>query len=133
MEGREECRSLVGFAFGVAEQRVTRRAQHTTPTEQSMQKDDAKGRRLGHAELAAIDHTITALQMAGHKIGGASKDDNPRQQMAEAWLDAHHPMVDLNEHDREIIGQIKRLAGQLSSRTSLTELLEVRAKIVQGG
>jgi hypothetical protein len=101
--------------------------------EHAMQKDDAKGRRLGHAELAAIDHTITALQIAGHKIGGASKDDNPRQQMAEAWLDAHHPMVDLNDHDREIISQIKRLAGQLKSRTSLTDLLEARAKIVQGG
>ena len=98
-----------------------------------MQKEDAKGRRLGHAELAAIDHTITALQIAGHKVGGASKDDNPRQQMAEAWLDAHHPTVELSERDREIISQIKKLAGQLSSRTSLTELLEARAKIVRGG
>lgn len=98
-----------------------------------MQKNEPKGRRLGHAELAAIDHTISALQIAGHRIGGASKDDNPRQQMAEAMADAHHPNVDLSEHDREIIGQIKKLAGQLKSRTSLTDLLEARGKILQGG
>jgi len=96
--------------------------------------DQGKGnRRLGFAELAAIDHSIAALEIAGHKVGDVAKDDNPRQQMAEAWLDAHHPLANLNEHDREIVGQIKRLAGQLSSRTSLTELLDARGKIVQGG
>ena len=98
-----------------------------------MQKSEAKGRRLGPLELAAIDHTITALQIAGHHVGGASKDDNPRQQMAEAWADAHHINVVLTDHDREIISQIKKLAGQLSSRTSLTELIEARGKILQGG
>jgi len=98
-----------------------------------MQKNEAKGRQLGHSELAAIDHTITALQIAGHRVGGASKDDNPRQQMAEAMFDLHHPFVELGERDREIVSQMKKLAGQLSSRTSLTELLEARGKLLQGG
>jgi hypothetical protein len=89
--------------------------------------------QLGHLELAAIDLTITALEGAGHTIHDTARDDNPREQMAEAWADAHHPLIDLDEHDREIITQIKDLAGQLSSRTSLPELLEARGKIVQGG
>jgi hypothetical protein len=87
--------------------------------------------RLAAVELAAIDLTITALQAAGHKIGDRSKDDNPRQQQAEGWADAHHPFVELSDRDREILAQIKSLAGQLSSRTTLTDLLEARAKIVQ--
>jgi len=84
-------------------------------------------------ELAAIDLTITALQAAGRKIDDVAKDDNPRQQMAEAWADAHHPTVELTERDREIVAQIKVLAGKLSSRTSLPELLKARGKIVQAG
>jgi len=95
--------------------------------------NESKARRLGHAELAAIDHTITALQIAGHRVGDVSKDDNPRQQMAEATMDLHHPLVELGERDREIISQIKKLAGQLSSRTSLNELLEARGKLLQSG
>jgi hypothetical protein len=91
-----------------------------------------KKSRLTHVELAAIDLTITALEAAGHKITDVAKDDNPREQMAEAWADAHHPNIDLTARDREIIGQIKVLAGKLSSRTSLPELLKVRGKIVQG-
>jgi hypothetical protein len=103
-----------------------------------LQKEDdmpgahEKKSRLAHVELAAIDLTITALQAAGHKIGDVSKDDNPREQMAEAWADAHHPFTELSERDREILAQIKVLAGQLSSRTSLQELLNTRGKIVQG-
>ena len=34
---------------------------------------------------------------------------------------------------REIVAQIKVLAGKLSSRTSLPELLKARGKIVQAG
>ncbi|HEX7176984.1 MAG TPA: hypothetical protein VF240_17125 [Pyrinomonadaceae bacterium] len=89
---------------------------------------------LSHMELAAIDLTITALQAAGHKINDRiAKDDNPREQWATAWADAHHPLTELTERDREIIARIKELAGQLSSRTSLKELLNARGKIVQGG
>jgi hypothetical protein len=94
--------------------------------------DDAKG-RLTHLELASIDLTITALERAGHLITDVSKDDNPRQQMAEAWADAHHPTVELTERDRGIIRQIKQLASSLESRTSLPGLLEARGKIVRGG
>jgi hypothetical protein len=97
-----------------------------------MQGEEKKS-RLTHVELAALDLTITALQAAGRKIDEVAKDDNPREQMAEAWLDAHHPFVEISERDREIIAQIKVLAGQLRSRTSLPELLKVRGKIVQGG
>jgi hypothetical protein len=98
-----------------------------------MKSEQATKSKLGHVELAAIDLTITALQAAGHKIGGVSKDDNPREQWAQAWADAHHPFTELTERDREIIAKIKVLAGQLSSRTSLKELLNARSKIVQGG
>jgi hypothetical protein len=98
-----------------------------------MRSEDRAPTRLGHLELAAIDLTITALEAAGHQPNDVSKDDNPRQQMAEAWLDAHHPTLEINERDREILTQIKSLAGQLSSRTSLPELLEARGKVVQGG
>ncbi len=89
--------------------------------------------RLTHRELSAIDLTITALQSSGHTIADAAKDDNPREQMAEAMADAHHPAVELTEHDREILARIKDLAGQLSSRTSLPDLLAARGKLVQGG
>ena len=92
-----------------------------------------KKSRLTHVELAAIDLTITALQAAGHKITDVAKDDNPREQWAAGWADAHHPVVELRERDREIIAQIKVLAGKLSSRTSLPELLKARGKLVQKG
>ena len=98
-----------------------------------MQKGDARTQRLGQMELAAIDHTIAALQIGGHKVGDGAKDDNPREQWAEALADAHHPTVELGERDREIIAQIKKLASQLSSRTSLTELLDARGKLLRGG
>jgi hypothetical protein len=97
-----------------------------------MYRDD-DNTRLGPLELAAIDLTITALQAAGHTIDETIKDDNPREQLAEGWADAHHPFVELTERDREIIAQIKQLAGQLSSRTSLPELLNARSRIVRGG
>lgn len=98
-----------------------------------MKRDIPEHSQLGHKELAAIDLSITMLQTAGFSITDVTRDDNPRQQMAEAMVDVHHPFTDLNEHDREIINQIKVLAGQLSIRTSLPELLEARGKIVQGG
>ena len=97
-----------------------------------MQSDDRQQSRLGYLELAAIDLTITALEAAGHTIDDISKDDNPREQWAQGWADAHHPVIELSERDREIIQQIKALAGQLSSRTSLPELLSARGKIIQG-
>ena len=89
-------------------------------------------RALGHVELAAIDLTITAMQASGLRVGqDLTKDDNPRQQMAEAWADAHHPFVDLTGRDREIVEEIKRLAGQLESRVTLQKLIDARAQVVQ--
>jgi hypothetical protein len=79
--------------------------------EAGMQDHDASG-RLTALELAAIDLTITALQAAGHSINDVTKDDDPRQQQAAAVMDAHHPLVELTERDREIIRQIKELSGQ---------------------
>ena len=90
--------------------------------------DDRKKGRLSHVELAALDLTITALQAAGQVIDGG-KDDDPRQQMVEATLDLHG--LPLTQQDREIVKQIKGLASQLSSRTTLAELLKMRAKAVQ--
>ncbi|NDZ92767.1 hypothetical protein G3I13_20210 [Streptomyces sp. SID6673] len=85
-------------------------------------------------ELAAIDLSITALQKAGHTLGGPTESSsNPHEMMAEAVADAHHPFVELTERDREIIAQIKDLAGQLSSRTSLADLVEARARVVTAG
>ena len=76
-------------------------------------------RGLTATELAAIDLTITALQTSGHSIDKSVVDDNPRQQMAEAMADHFfHGSSPLNEHDREIVSQIKQLASQLQSRTS---------------
>lgn len=87
---------------------------------------------LTFVELAGIDLTITALQAAGQTINDSATTDNPREQMAEAMADLHHPFIELPERDREIVAQIKKLASQLSSRTSLAQLLNVRGKIVQG-
>jgi hypothetical protein len=100
-----------------------------------MQSDKHDKSRLTHVELAAIDLTITALQAAGHKIDELVKDDSPHEAFAMAHADAigrHHGMIELTERDREIIAQIKVLASQLSSRTSLPQLLATRGQIVQG-
>jgi hypothetical protein len=98
-----------------------------------MQGEDRNQSGLGFLELQAIDLTITALQRAGHTIDEISASGNPHEIMAEAVADAHHPFVELNDRDREIIAQIKDLAGQLSVRASLPELLAARARLVQGG
>lgn len=98
-----------------------------------MEYEDQKKSKLTHLELAAIDLTITALQAAGHTIDDVNRNDNPHEMQAQAVADAHHPFIELTERDREIITQIKTLAGQLSSRTSLSDLLKARGKLVQGG
>ncbi len=98
-----------------------------------MQNEREKKSRLAYLELAAIDLTITAMERAGKKVGDVSKDDNPREQQAEAVAAMHQPFVELSERDREIVAKIRDLASQLSSRTSLQELLIARGKIVQGG
>lgn len=91
---------------------------------------------LTAVELAAIDLTISALQASGQSIDKVATDDNPRQQMAEAMADhfaaMHSGIVKLNEHDREILAQIKQLAGQLRSRTSLRQLVNLRGSVLQG-
>lgn len=89
--------------------------------------------RLTHVDLAAIDLTITAMQAGGATVGDASRDDNPREQMATALADAHHPLVELTDQDIEIMRKIRDLAGQLSTRTSLRDLLDLRAQIIKGG
>ncbi|MBV1855728.1 hypothetical protein [Catellatospora tritici] len=92
-----------------------------------------KNGRLWPSELAALDLTITGMQSVGTRVGDVHKDDDPRMQMATAVADAHHPFVDLTENDREIIQQIKELAGRLESRTTLSALVEARGQIVAGG
>lgn len=92
---------------------------------------EQKKSRLKAVELAAIDLVITALQAGHRRIDFVSKDDNPREQMAEALAQIHGG-VEPTERDQEIIGKIKDLASHLSSRTSLSELLDARAKIVRG-
>ena len=89
--------------------------------------------RLAARDLAAIDLTITSLMQAGYPLDRASGSGNPYEIMAEAVADAHHPLVELNDRDREIIAQIKDLASQLSVRTSLPELLAARKQLVSGG
>jgi hypothetical protein len=93
---------------------------------------DEQRSRLGFLELAAIDLTITAMEANGHTIDSASGSGNPHEIMCEAVMDAHHPFVELTERDREILAQIKDLAGQLSARTGLPELLAARGQLVQG-
>ncbi|NNB96811.1 hypothetical protein HI113_23200 [Corallococcus exiguus] len=98
-----------------------------------MSTNSNKPSKLTHTELAAIDLTITNLQTAGHRIDDINKDDDPRHQMCLAVADAHHPLIQLTERDKEIIAQIKTLASQLSSRTSLPELLEAKGKVLRKG
>ena len=95
-----------------------------------MPQKPKKKTQLTHLELSAVDLTITALQAAGHTIDGA-KDDNPREQWAQGWADAHHPLIELTRRDREIISEIKKLASQLSSRTSLGQLLKLRGEALK--
>jgi hypothetical protein len=98
-----------------------------------MKGNESSGSRLRYLELAAIDLSITALELGGYASDDRSTSGNPHEIMAQAVADLHHPQVELNERDQEIIAQIKELAGQLSVRTSLPELLEARGKIVNGG
>ena len=92
---------------------------------------NTRSARLSHLELAAVDLSITALQAAGHTIGETETSSNPHEMMAEAVLAAHQPFIELGERDREIIEQIKDLAGQLSVQTSLADLVKARGEVIQ--
>ncbi|MGV9711612.1 hypothetical protein ACWDTI_13220 [Gordonia sp. NPDC003424] len=94
---------------------------------------DKKRSALTTRELAALDLSITVMQQAGHTLDDqVASSNNPHEMMAEAWADLHHPLVDISERDREIIAQIKELAGQLSSETTLADLVEARGRIISG-
>jgi hypothetical protein len=96
-----------------------------------MEPQHEKG-RLDYVELAAIDLTIAALQASGQTIEVESSG-NPREIWAQAMGEAHGHLFELSERDREILGQIKTLVSQLESRTSLSDLVNARGKIIAGG
>ena len=78
--------------------------------------NEQKKSRLKAVELAAIDLVITALQAGHRRIDFVSKDDNPREQMAEALAQIHGG-VEPTERDQEIIG--KGMAPRIRSLFAL--------------
>ncbi|EFC86706.1 hypothetical protein [Parafrankia sp. EUN1f] len=83
------------------------------------------------SQLARIDALITEAQSRGFGLSDRFRIHITEEQAA-ATPDAHHPLFDLSEHDREILNQIIELTGQLEHTTSIGELVEMRAQVVQG-
>jgi hypothetical protein len=83
------------------------------------------------SQLAQIDSLITKAQSRGLGISDVFKTHITEEQAA-ATPDIHHPLFDLSDHDRELIGQIRELASQLDHTASIGELIEIRGRIVQG-
>jgi hypothetical protein len=96
-----------------------------------MSEGHGHAQRLTPLELASLDLTITAMQASGAVLGDQSRDDNPREQMAEALAELHMHGFPLSEHDRERVAEIRRLASQLESRTTLENLIQVRGSALQ--
>ena len=88
-----------------------------------MADKSGKTSRLTALELPSVDLMITALEAAA--LDTVGKDDNPRDPWAEAWVDSHCPFVELGERDGEILREIRKLAGQFSSRTPLRDLVNL--------
>jgi len=87
--------------------------------------------RLEHAELRAIDSSISKVQTLGN-TSDANRDGN-RPQSAEARAEMNIRFVaNLSERDRKIVGRIRALAAQLTARTSLRELENARGEVVRG-
>lgn len=82
-------------------------------------------------QLASIDALVTEAQSRGLGVEDRFKTSITEAQ-AEATPDAHHPLFDLSQHDQEILAQIRTLAAELEHETSVAELVELRAKLVQG-
>jgi len=88
--------------------------------------------RLEHAELRAIDSSISMIQTLGN-TSDANRDGNTRPQSAEARAEMNIRFVaNLSERDRKIVGRIRALAAQLTARTSLRELENARGEVVRG-
>ncbi|MEU9785552.1 hypothetical protein AB0H92_32105 [Streptomyces phaeochromogenes] len=82
-------------------------------------------------QLARIDALITQAQTRG--IGPSEQFKiHITEEQATATPDAHHPLFDLSQHDRNILDQIIRLTGQLEHTTSIGELVQMRAQVAQG-
>ena len=90
--------------------------------------------RLGPAELAQLDALITAAQARG-----AGPDDvlNKTEEQAQAQFDLHEAMweerhggIEVSPRDRELLAQMRELAGQLDVAPTLGQLIALRAEAV---
>jgi hypothetical protein len=87
-----------------------------------------KDKSLTASQLARIDLMITLAQEKGFEVDQVFKTHTDE---TAGLMDAHHPLFDLSEHDREIITQIRELASQLEQSTSLSDLLALRGQAVK--
>ena len=84
---------------------------------------------LAHSELTALDSSIALIDAPGN-IGDAGRSERS-EQAAEAQERHARLVTSLSERDREIIGRIRALVAQLSTRTSLQQLERARAEVIQ--
>ncbi|MEU8525826.1 hypothetical protein AB0C77_09540 [Streptomyces sp. NPDC048629] len=83
------------------------------------------------SQLARIDALVVQAQSRGYTLSDRFKIHITEEQAA-ATPDAHHPLFDLSEHDRNILTRIIELTGELEHTTSIGELVQMRAKLVNG-
>ena len=81
-------------------------------------------RSLTASQLAFLDTMITRAQERGHSPSDVLTPPNETVGLA----DAHHPLFEITERDRRIIGQIAELASQLEFSTTLGKLIELRTQ-----
>jgi hypothetical protein len=83
------------------------------------------------SQLARIDRLITEAQ--SRELGPSEQFKiHITEEQATATPDAHHPLFDLSQHDRQILDQIIDLTGKLEHTTSIDELVQMRAQVVRG-
>ena len=90
---------------------------------------------LGPSELAHLDAMITAAQARGFGMDDRLRNTeclaDAQENMHEAMHEARQGGLELSERDREILGQVRELAGQLDIAPTLGQLIELRAEAVR--
>ncbi|MET0842936.1 MAG: hypothetical protein ABWY23_03755 [Mycetocola sp.] len=85
-------------------------------------------------ELASLDLMITAAQQRGVGLDSIASDDDEAEahaDRAEAMWEARHGGIEFSDRDREVLAQIRDLAGSLETRVTLGQLIELRAEAVR--
>jgi uncharacterized cupin superfamily protein len=90
---------------------------------------------LGPVELAHLDALITAAQARGlgpdDRVTKTQDQADAQMDIHEAMWEARHGGLELSEQDREVVAQIRQLAGRLEIAPTLGQLIELRAEAVR--